>query len=97
MIRHIVLLSWSRTLTEAEINEIALGFDELRESIPEIMSYMHGNDLKIFKGNADYFLIAEFNNEIDLKEYANHPDHIGFMTRLIKPVLGSYKSIQFNV
>ncbi len=97
MLKHIVLLTWSRPLTEAEINEIANGFDQLRELIPEITSYIHGKDLKIFKGNADYVLTAEFQNEIDLKQYADNPEHIKFMTRLIKPVLDSYKSVQFNV
>ena len=95
MIKHIVLLTWSRSLTQKEANDVCNGFNELKDSIPEIITYIHGGDLQIYKGNADYALIAEFKDDKDLKSYVDNPKHIQFMKNIIKPILDSYKSIQF--
>ncbi len=97
MIRHIVLMNWKKSVTQDAINAISDGLNILPNKIPEILSYSHGHNTKIFKGNADYALIAEFNTEEDFKTYVFHPAHKELMAKTITPVLDSYQSIQFNV
>jgi hypothetical protein len=96
MIKHIVLMNWEKSITQDALNAISEGFNSLPMQITEIVSYTHGPNAKIFKGNADYALIAEFKTEADFKTYVFHPKHQELMAKIITPVMASYQSIQFN-
>ena len=56
-----------------------------------------GADAAIFKGNASYALVAEFESEEDLKVYARHPEHQALLADLAGPMLESFQSVQFVV
>lgn len=96
MITHIVLLSWKEGVSQNQIDKVAASFQELKEEIPEIVSYRFGEDAGIFKGNADYVLIAEFENEEDLKAYVKHPRHQDLLANITGPILESFQSIQLK-
>lgn len=96
MIKHIVLLTFKPSTPQQAIELISEGFDDLIKSIPEIHAFQHGQDARIFKGNADYALVAEFQTEAELKSYARNPKHQEFMARLIFPVIESYQCVQFH-
>ena len=95
MIKHIVLLHWKEGVSDAQIAQVSAGFDALRTRIPEIISYSFGQDASIFRGNADYALVATFHTEADLKAYVAHPDHQRFMQDVTGPIMESFQSIQF--
>lgn len=95
MIRHVVLLNWKDGVSDEQIAQVTAGFEALQIRIPEIVSYSFGQDASIFRGNADYALIASFNTEVDLKAYVAHPDHQRFMQDVTGPIMESFQSIQF--
>ena len=97
MIRHVVLLSWKQGVSQDQIDEVTAAFRALKDEIPEIVSYSFGQDAGIFGGNADYALVADFENEADLKAYVKHPRHQELMADITGPILASFQAIQFRV
>lgn len=97
MIKHVVLLNWNDQVTDEAITKVSEGFAVLRDEIAEIVSYEFGPDLSIYKGNADYALIATFENQQDLETYSVHPKHLSLLKELTGPILGSYMSAQFEM
>ena len=97
MIKHIVLLNWKAGTTAEQVAQVTAEFAKLQDSIEEIQSYQFGPDAGIFKGNASYALLAEFNSEADLKRYAAHPLHQAFLENVAAPILDSFQSLQFNL
>lgn len=95
MIKHVVLLKWKPGVSNKEIDRVTAGFQELERQIEEIACYSFGKDASIYRGNADYALIAEFSSEADLKAYVDHPRHQEFMREVTGPLLESFQSIQF--
>jgi hypothetical protein len=94
MITHVVLLNWKDGTEAAAIAAVDAGFAELAEQIPQIKSCRYGSDLGLFKGNADYALVAEFENEDDLMHYVHHPLHKAFLADVTGPLLQSFQSLQ---
>ena len=97
MIKHIVLLTWKENVSQEQINAVTAGFRSLGEEIEEVVGYEFGQDAQIFKGNADYALVAEFQNESDLRAYVVHPRHQELLAKVTGPLLKSFQSVQFNV
>lgn len=96
MIKHVVLLSWKKGVNAEQVAEVVAGFDALPKQIRQIKSYQHGADAGIYRGNADYALVAEFRNEKDLKAYVSHPAHQAFLTDATSEILESFQAIQFE-
>jgi Stress responsive A/B Barrel Domain len=97
MIRHIVLLNWKENTERSAIDKVTEAFASLPSRIPEIRSYQFGPDLEIYEGNADYVLVADFDNEEDFKTYVVHPDHGRLMKEVSLPITQSYQSAQFSL
>ncbi|WP_372865141.1 Dabb family protein [Spongiibacter sp.] len=97
MLKHVVLLNWKAGTSQADIDAVTAGLSALPEAIPEIVSYQFGPDAGIYRGNADYALVAEFHSEADLKTYVNHPRHQQFLQEVAGPILESFQSVQFGL
>ena len=97
MIKHLVLLTWKEGVSQDQIDDVTSAFRDLGKEIEGIGSYSFGQDAGIYRGNADYALIAEFRNESDLKAYVVHPSHQELLSKVTGPILDSFQSIQFNV
>tara|TARA_R110002167_G_scaffold206052_1_gene410082 strand:+ start:2317 stop:2613 length:297 start_codon:yes stop_codon:yes gene_type:complete len=95
MIKHIVLLKWKQNVSSEQIDRVTTGFQDLKNQISEIAHYSFGKDASIYRGNADYALVAEFISEEDLKIYVAHPKHQEFMREVTGPIMESFQSIQF--
>ena len=97
MIKHVVLLTWKNNVTQKQIDAVTAEFRVLGDEIEEVVSYEFGQDAGIYKGNANYALVAEFRSESDLKAYVVHPRHQELLSRVTGPILKSFLSAQFNV
>ena len=95
MIKHIVLIHWKEGTTEEQIAAVSTALAKLPPLIPEIKSYNYGADLKLYPGNADYAVIAEFESEEDFQVYSVHADHIEMMKEVTMPIMQSYVTSQF--
>jgi len=97
MIRHVVLLSWNEKCTDDSVQAVTDGLAALPGKIPEIRSYQFGPDVQIDRRNADYALIADFENEADYQIYVKHPAHIEFLKNVSGPILDSFSAARFEL
>ena len=96
MIRHVVLLTWKEAVSEEQVSAVNAAFAALAEEIDEIAGYEFGPDAGLFRGNADYALVASFHNESDLKAYVKHPRHLALLEEVTGPIMASFQSVQFE-
>ena len=97
MIRHVVLLKWKENTSQEAIRAVTEAFTSLPGLIPEIRSYQFGPDLGIYAGNADYVLVADFENQQDFETYSVHEHHIALMKTVSLPIMASFSSAQFEI
>lgn len=98
MIRHISLLKFvegKATLEAKKTIESALS--TLPSIIPQIRAYTFGSDLKLAEGNADFAVVADFDNEDAYRVYAEHPEHKKILAETIKPLLDSRVALQYRL
>lgn len=97
MIKHVVLLCWKEGTTEEAVAEVTAGFARLRDELDEIKAYEFGPDAGIYRGNDDYVVIGEFENEAEFKTYVMHPKHQTLLAEVTGPILASFQSVQIEV
>ncbi len=97
MIRHVVLLHWKQSASPEAVQAVTDAFAKLPALIPEIRSYQFGSDLGIYDSNADYVVVADFDNEKDFKTYVTHADHGKLMMEVSMPIMESFNSAQFQL
>ena len=84
-------------MSQERIDTVTSEFRALQNEIGEMESYEFGQDAGIYKGNAHYALVAEFQSESDLKAYVMHPKHQEFLSNVAGPILESFQSAQFYI
>lgn len=97
MIKHVVLLKWKAGVSPEQVDAVNEAFRLLGDEIAEVASYQFGPDAGIYRGNADYALVAEFANEADLKSYVMHPRHQALLADVTGPIMESFQSVQFEL
>ena len=97
MIRHIVLLTWKENTPQQAVDAVTEAFSQLPALIPEIRQYQFGPDLGMYPDNADYLLVADFDNQQDFQAYAVNEDHIELMKAVSMPIMESFHSAQFEI
>lgn len=95
MIRHVVLLNWKEGTSRQAIDAVSAELASLASEISEIRSYTFGPDAGVYRGNASYALVADFDSIEDLKGYVMHPKHQEFLSRVSGPILESFQCAQF--
>jgi hypothetical protein len=96
MIRHVVVFSWKPEATQDRIQQIATELTKLSESIPAIKAYACGPDAGLTDGNADFAVVADFDDEAGFVTYRDHPEHKEIIARLIAPVIATRAAAQFE-
>jgi stress responsive alpha/beta barrel protein len=97
MVRHIALFRWKPGTTAADVLRVEEGLRPLPSQIPCIRSYRFGRDLGIQEGNADFAVVADFEDEDALRTYAEHPVHVAVLTERIRPLVQSREAIQYVI
>jgi hypothetical protein len=97
MIKHVVLLNWKEGVSQQQIDRVGQELGRLKDEIEEIRAYEFGPDAAIFRGNASYALVAEFETEDAFKRYVTHEKHQAFLSDVAGPILESFQSTQFVV
>ncbi len=62
MLRHVVCLTWTDDATPDAVAAVAAGLGELPSLIPELRGYHFGPDAGIASGNADFAVVADFDD-----------------------------------
>jgi hypothetical protein len=96
MIRHVVAFTWTPDTTAERVEQITAELTSLSTTIPAIKSYACGPDAGITPGNADYAVVADFDDEAGYLTYRDHPDHKEIIARLIAPVIAQRTAVQYR-
>lgn len=96
MIRHIVAFTWKPEATPEQVGQIATELRDLAASIPAIRAYACGPDAGITKGNFDFAVAADFDDEAGFVSYRDNPGHRDIVARLITPIMAQRAAVQFE-
>jgi hypothetical protein len=95
MIRHIVLLRWSETATEASKLETLRALQGLATEVPNTRDLRVGTDFA-GRGTFDVALTIDFDSRDDLNEYLEHPSHRQVVATNIKETVVQSEIIDFE-
>ena len=97
MLRHVVLFAWVPEATDEQKQQVT---DELR-SLPPLMSGLRsfhvGPDAGVVDGNADFALVADFDDTSSYLAYRNHPTHRAIIDQVINPIIKNRVAIQYEI
>ena len=95
--RHVVLLKWKDGTDSASRSAVREGLAALPSQIPELRSYLFGEDRGLVPGNFDFAIVAEFEDEAAWRVYVDHPSHQDVIARLIQPIVAQRVAVQFDL
>ncbi len=90
-------LTWAPGTAPADIEAVRSGLEGLAARIPEIRAYAVGPDAGAATGNADFGIVADFDDVAAWRRYQDHPEHQRVLIELIRPHLAARTAIQFEV
>jgi Stress responsive A/B Barrel Domain len=97
MIRHVVLFTWVPEATSEQKQRVA---DELRTLPPQISglhAYHVGPDAGIIDGNADFAVVADFDDQASFLAYRDHPAHRAVVEQTIVPIARQRTAVQYQI
>jgi hypothetical protein len=97
MLRHTVMFSWNDDAPDDQVDIVTAALAELPATIAEIRSYVFGPDAGIVEGNADYVVVADFDDAAGFLTYRDHPAHQQFITDHIAGKIAGRSAVQFEL
>ncbi|MCU1468231.1 MAG: stress protein [Actinomycetia bacterium] len=97
MIRHIVLLTFADTATDAQIQAVEDGLSALPARLSQLQAYVIGRDLGLGEGNATFAVTADFATVDDYIVYRDDPEHRRVITECIRPILAGRTAAQYEI
>jgi hypothetical protein len=94
VLRHVVCLTWNEHATPAAVAALTDALAELPAQIPELRAYRVGSDLGLVPGNADFAIVADFDDADAWRRYQAHPAHQAVLAEQIRPLLASRAAVQ---
>ena len=93
-LRHVVCVTWKVGTSPGAVTALCEALAGLPALIPEIQGYAFGTDLGLADANADFAIVADFEDIAAWRRYQEHPEHQRVLTELIKPNLESRTAVQ---
>lgn len=93
-LRHVVCLTWKPGTEAATVAAVCEELAALPALIPAIHAYRFGSDLGLADGNADFAIVADFDDVAAWRRYQEHPEHQRVLTELIRPHLATRIAVQ---
>ena len=96
MLHHLVLFTWADGTTDEQVEALRTALAALPAAIPEIASYYFGADVALANGNADFGLVASFDDVSSYIAYRDNAEHQEVITRFVRPIVAQRTVIQFE-
>ena len=96
MFRHIAVFRWKAGTTSEQVEAIESALATLPARLPQLRAYAYGSDLGLREGNADFAIVADFDDEDDWRVYAEDPEHLRVIGELIAPVTEVRSAVQLR-
>ena len=95
MLNHVVMLKFKPEVKEADIKELEEMLDDLPNKITEIHAYEFGRNEIPSKRSFDFALVSLFANDIALKRYQEHRQHLPVLKK-IKALCETVATVDFQ-
>ena len=95
MVTHIVIFTWISGVSEKRVEAFTSALDRLAAEMKDLVSIVHGPDLRFRDGNGDYALVATFRDRAGWAAYQSDPRHQAFVRDQVTPIQASRTAIQF--
>ncbi|HEY7147293.1 MAG TPA: Dabb family protein [Streptosporangiaceae bacterium] len=96
MIRHVVLFAWTAEATQAQRQQVADELSALPPLMKGLVSYRIGADAGLVDGNADFAVVADFEDAASYLAYRDHPAHQAVISEFIRPIAAQRMSLQYE-
>jgi stress responsive alpha/beta barrel protein len=97
MFHHVVAFTWRDGTTEEQVAAVAAEFAKLPGEIPAIRRYEFGPDAGLDLANADFAVVAAFEDAGGYLAYRDHPAHRKVIENYLNPIVASRSRVQFEV
>jgi hypothetical protein len=97
VIRHIVLLTFAETATDAQVQAVEDALSTLPARLPEVRAYVIGRDLRLNDANATFAVAADFDDVDGYVVYRDDPEHRRIIAEIISPILVSRTAAQYEI
>lgn len=97
MFRHVVLFRWHATTSSETVEAIATALAGLPAAVPAIRSYRFGGDAGLSAGNADFAVVADFDDVAGYEAYRDDPTHQALIADLLAPEIAERVAVQYQV
>ena len=94
---HVAVFTWREDVNDAKVDDLDRALDGMAHRIECLVSYSRGRDLGLRKGNGDYAVVAQVDNEHDLSAYLDHPAHHEVLDTHLSKMIASRVAVQFEV
>lgn len=89
------MFSWADSVDDAHVAATSAAFDALPSKVSVIRSYVHGPNVGHAETNADYVVVADFDDADGFATYRDHPDHVALVQSLIGPHTTQRLAVQY--
>lgn len=97
MFRHVVMFSWADSVDDAHVAATSAALSALPAKIDTIRNYVHGPDAGLAATNADYVVVADFDDAAGYEIYRDHPDHQAMIGAQIAGHVAQRMAVQYSV
>jgi len=97
MIRHVVLFTFTAGATGEQKQRLADELGKLPAQMSGLRAYHFGPDAGIVSGNADYALVADFDDVASYRAYRDHPAHRAMIEQFVIPVSAQRVAVQYEI
>ena len=97
MIRHVVVITWRPEATAEQRQQAKVELATLPPLIRGLRAYSLGDDIGVNQGNADFAIVADFDDAGCYLAYRDHPAHVDIVRRVISPIAQQRRAVQFEV
>jgi hypothetical protein len=84
-------------VTAEQVRRVETGLNALKPLIGELRDYQIGPDAGIIQGNADFAIVADFDDEQSYLAYRNHPAHRKVIEEAINPIARQRVAVQYRL
>lgn len=97
MIRHVAVFSWLPEATDEQKRRASDEIATLQPLMTGLRNYVFGADAGLVEGNADFAIIADFEDVDAYLAYRDHPAHVDVIKRAIRPIAGQRMAVQIEI
>jgi Stress responsive A/B Barrel Domain len=97
MVRHIVLLAWTKGATPEQKAEAAAQLALLPSLLPTIRAFATGPSLGLREDDFDFVVSADFDDAAGYLAYRDDPRHLEIVDKYLAPIRAQGAAIQYEI